>query len=60
MSFFLCLFVCFLGPPSWHMEVPRVGVELELQLLAYATATAMEDLSHICDLQYSSQEPQIY
>ena len=26
------------------MEVPRLGVELELQLLAYATATAMPDL----------------
>ena len=24
-----------------HMEVPRLGVELELQLLAYTTATAM-------------------
>ena len=24
----------------WHTEVPRLGVHLELQLLAYATATA--------------------
>ena len=32
----------------WHKEVPRVGVELELQLLAYATTTAMQDLNHIC------------
>ena len=32
-----CLFV-FLGPHSWHMEVPRLGVKLELQLPAYATA----------------------
>ena len=31
------------------MEVPRLGVELELQLLAYTTATATLDLSHICD-----------
>ena len=23
---FICLFVCFLGPHSWHMEVPRLGV----------------------------------
>ena len=29
------------------MEVPRLGVKPELQLLAYATATAMWDLSHI-------------
>ena len=32
------------------MEVPRLGVELELQLLAYTTVTAMPDPSHICDL----------
>ena len=27
----------------WFMEVPRLGVEKELQLLAYATATATPD-----------------
>ena len=27
------------------MEVPRLGVELELQLLAYSTDTATQDLS---------------
>jgi len=32
------------------MEVPRLGVRSELQLQAYTTATAMLDLSHICDL----------
>ena len=27
----ICLFVfCFLGPHLWHMEVPRLGVKLEL------------------------------
>ena len=31
------------------MEVPRPVVESELHLPAYATATAMPDLSHICD-----------
>ena len=36
------------------MEVPRIGVELELQLLAYTTATATQELSHICDLHQSS------
>ena len=36
------------------MEVPRPGVELELQLLAYATATAMPDLRSVCDLHHSS------
>ena len=28
------------------MEVPRLGVKLELELLAYTTATATPDLSH--------------
>ena len=36
------------------MEVTWAGVELELQLLAYATATAIWDLSHVCDLHHSS------
>ena len=40
----------FLGLHLGHTEVPRLGVESELQLLAYATATATQDLSHICDL----------
>ena len=35
--FYLFLFV-FLGPHPQHMEVPRLGVELGLQLLAYTTA----------------------
>ena len=43
----------------WHMEVPRLGVELKLQLLAYTTATAMQDLSLVFDLQYSSWQRQI-
>ena len=33
-----------------HMEIPRLGVELELQLPAYATATATWDPSGICDM----------
>ena len=36
------------------MEVPRLGVEFELHLPAYTSATAMRDLSHICDLHCSS------
>ena len=36
---FLCVCVCvFLGLYPQHMEVPRLEVELELQLLVYATA----------------------
>ena len=34
------------------MEVPRLGVELEL---AYTTATATPDLSCVCDLHHSQQ-----
>ena len=41
-SLFL-LFCIFLGLHLWHMEVPRLGVELELWLPAYATATATPD-----------------
>ena len=40
--FFFCLFV-FLGLHRQHMEVPRLGVELELQLPACTTATATPD-----------------
>ena len=43
-------FSFFLEPHAWHVEVPRLGIESELQLLAYGTATAMPDLSHTCDL----------
>ena len=50
-SFF---FLVFLGPHPWHMEVPRLGVKSELQLVAYATAIAMPDPSHICNLHHSS------
>ena len=43
-----------------HMDIPRLGVELELQLPAYATATETQDLNHICDLPHSSQQHQIF
>ena len=39
-----------------NMEVPRLGIESELQLSAYTTATAMPHPSHICDLHHSSQQ----
>ena len=45
---------CFLGLHLRHMEVPRLGFESELQLPAYAIATAAWDLSHICNLHHSS------
>ena len=49
----------FLGLHPWHMDVPRLGVETELQLPAYTTATAMQDLSRICDLHHRSWQHQI-
>ena len=36
------------------MEVPKLRVQLELWLPAYATTTAMPDPSHVCDLHQSS------
>ena len=41
------------------MEGPRLGVRLELQLPAYAAATATWDLSIICNLHHSLQQHQI-
>ena len=37
----LVFFFCFLGLHSRHMEVPRLGVKLELQVPAHRTARAM-------------------
>ena len=39
----------FLGLHLWHMEVPRLGVKLGLQLQAYTTVAATPYTSHICD-----------
>ena len=41
------------------MEVPSVGVQSELRLLATATATATQGLSHVFDLHHTSQQHQI-
>ena len=56
-SLFLLFFVLLLYFPFFlvgglhplHMEIPRWGGESELYLLAYATATAMQDLSCVCN-----------
>ena len=42
------------------MEVPRLVVELELQLPAYTIATATRDPSWICDPHQSSQQHWIF
>ena len=36
------------------METPRLGVKSEMQLLAYTTAIAVQEPSHICNLYHSS------
>ena len=38
------------------MEVPRLGVESELQLQAYTTTTVTWDPSYICDLHHNPQQ----
>ena len=45
LCFETLFFFFFFGPHSQHMEVPELGVKLELQLLA--TATAVWDPSHV-------------
>ena len=54
---FVYLF-CILEPQVWQREVARLGVESELQLLSYATATATKDPSHFCELHHSSRQRQ--
>ena len=53
-------FTPLLGPHSWHMGVPRLGVESELQLPAYITAAATPGPSHVFDLHHSSWHCQIH
>ena len=57
--YFIYFLFLFLGPHLWHVEIPKRGVELELQLLAYTTATATWYLSFIYDQHHSSQQCQI-
>ena len=52
-------FFCFSGTHLQHIEVPRLGVKSELQVLATATATATQDPSLICNLHHSSWHCQI-
>ena len=52
-------FWVFLGLHPQHMKVPRLGVESELQLPAYTTATATQDPSLVFDLYHSSRQRQI-
>ena len=40
---FILFILMFLESHLWHMEVPRLGVELELQMPTYTTTTTMPD-----------------
>ena len=53
--FFFFLFKALLK----HMEVSRLGVELELWLLAYTTVTVTQNLSLACNLYHSSRQRRI-
>ena len=44
----------FLGSHPQYMEVPSLGVESELQLLAYTIVTAALHLRHVCSLCHNS------
>ena len=44
--FYYLFFNFFFLGPQVHVEIPRLVVELELQLLAYTTATVTPDPSH--------------
>ena len=52
--YFFFFFLVFLGLHPWHIEVPRLGVDSELELLAYTTAAATQNPSHVCDLHHGS------
>ena len=59
LDVFKTFFFVVPGPHPWHMEVPRLGMESELQMLAYTTATTMPDPNRVCSLHHSSQQCQI-
>ena len=52
-------FFFFLQLHLQHMEIPRLGIESELQLLAYTTAMAIPDPNRIFDLCQSSWQCRI-
>ena len=57
-SNFFFFFLLFRATPM-HMEVPRLGVQSELQLPAYTTVPATLDPSYICNLHHNSRQRQI-
>ena len=53
-STILFFFFCLFRAHPRHMKLPKLGVKSDLQVLAYATAVAMPDLTCLCDLHHSS------
>ena len=56
---FVCVFFFsffFLETYPWHMDIPMLGVKSELQISAYAMATAKRDLSLVCEIHHSLQQ----
>ena len=56
ISILFYFYFLLLGLHLQHMEAPRLGAELELQLPAYTIATTTPDLSHIYNLHRSLQQ----
>ena len=50
------MFSVLLGLHLPHVEVPRLGVQSELLLPVYTTATAMPDPSCVCNPHHSSRQ----
>ena len=46
------IYIYFRAAPEAYRG-SRLGVKSEMELLAYATATAMQDLSHVTELHHS-------
>ena len=59
MFLFCFVFLFFLGLHLKHIEVPWLGVKMELQLPAYTTGAATQAPSHICDLLFRLWQHQI-
>ena len=54
-----CLFVLFFRAIPMAYGSSQAGGQIETQLLAYTTATAMQDLSCVCHIHHSSWQRQI-
>ena len=58
-DFILLSFIAFRATPVPHGGSQARRLISELQLPAYATATATPDPSHVCDLHHSSRQHRI-